>query len=182
MDRTQPARAPRRIVSVRAATLALFALFLVSGPAIAACSGAHPASTDGEMAAMPTMDSGRTTADVVSAVWDARPAYVSSHSATEEAYAFALASPEIVRWMPCYCGCGAMDHRSNLDCYFKKGVVGDKAVYEEHASYCDICVDITLKAKQLSASGLSPTMIRQVVDETFGGSGAPGTDTALPPT
>lgn len=196
MDRTQPARRARRIGPIRAASVALFALLLVSGPAFAACSGAHAtASSGGWGAAMPTMhgdvptiDAGPATAanaDMPMAgateAWGARPAYVRANAATEEAYAFALAHPQIVQWMPCYCGCAAMGHGSNLDCYYKHGQPGDKAVFEEHASFCDICVKITLKTKELNAEGRSLREIRQVIDQTFGGSAAPGTLTAQPP-
>jgi hypothetical protein len=114
------------------------------------------------------------------AVWAARPDYVRTNAATEEAYHFALQHPEIVQWMPCYCGCAAMGHGSNLDCYYKHGQPGDRAVFEEHASYCDICVQITLKAKQLTAQGVPLREVRQVIDQTFGGT-APGTHTDLPP-
>jgi hypothetical protein len=112
--------------------------------------------------------------------WAARPDYVRADPATEEAYAFALAHPRIVQWMPCYCGCEAMGHGSNLDCYFKHGQPGDRAAFEEHASFCDICVQITLKTKQLNAEGKSLREIRQIIDQTFGGS-APGTLTDQPP-
>ena len=107
--------------------------------------------------------------------------HVTANAATEEAYAFAIEHPQIVQWMPCYCGCEAMGHGSNLDCYFKAGVVSDRAQFEEHASFCDICVQITLKTKELRAQGRSLAEIRQIVDQTFGGSGAPGTLTAQPP-
>jgi len=30
-----------------------------------------------------------------------------------EAYRFAIANREILRWIPCYCGCGADGHTSN---------------------------------------------------------------------
>jgi uncharacterized protein with PCYCGC motif len=178
MDRTKPARSPRKVGPVRVAALALVALFLVSGPALAACSATHPES-GGSAAAMPTMHATQAPPAMTEAVWAARPEYVSSNPATEEAYAYALTHPQIVRWMPCYCGCGAMDHGSNLDCYFKRGTVGTAAVFEEHASFCEICVDITLMTKQLSESGQSLTQIRQAIDQTFGGSG-PGTDTPQP--
>jgi hypothetical protein len=73
-----------------------------------------------------------------------------------------------------------MGHGSNLDCYFeprRDGVIA----FEEHASYCDICVDITLRAKELAASGTPLATIRSVIDLEFGNSG-PGTDTAFPQT
>jgi hypothetical protein len=99
--------------------------------------------------------------------------------ATEAAYAYALHNPHVVRWFPCYCGCGGMGHRSNLDCYFKPSADGS-IVFEEHASYCDICVDITLRAGELIAGGMSLHDARAAIDAEFAGS-VPGTPTELPP-
>jgi hypothetical protein len=35
----------------------------------------------------------------------------------QEAYRYAVANPDVMRYMPCFCGCGAQGHTSNLDCY-----------------------------------------------------------------
>jgi hypothetical protein len=168
---------------------ALAILTVVVSPALAACSGAHPGLAGDPthvaatmQAAVPTaIPAAERTADAmtmpdVSALWATRPAFTGTNEATEIAYRYAVTHQEIVRWMPCYCGCGGMGHRSNLDCYLKPG--GE--AFEEHASYCDICVKITLTTKQLIDEGKSLTEIRQIVDQIWGGS-APGTPTGLPP-
>jgi hypothetical protein len=50
-----------------------------------------------------------------------------------EAYRFAIANRELLSTIPCYCGCGAMGHRNNLDCYIKS-VRPDGAIeFENHA-------------------------------------------------
>ena len=36
-----------------------------------------------------------------------------------EAYRFAIANREILRYIPCYCGCGKEGHTSNASCYLK---------------------------------------------------------------
>ena len=36
-----------------------------------------------------------------------------------EAYRFAIANSDILRYIPCYCGCGAEGHTSNASCYVK---------------------------------------------------------------
>jgi hypothetical protein len=118
--------------------------------------------------------------DAASKAWATRPAYVRQNARTEEAYAYAMASPQTLRWMPCYCGCGAMGHGSNLDCFFKPTRDGLVPSFEEHASYCDICVETALLAKQMSGDGASLRTIRDAIDARFGG-GAPGTPTELPP-
>jgi hypothetical protein len=121
------------------------------------------------------------TSAEVDAMWAARPAFVQTADArTQEAYAFAVARPDITDWMPCYCGCVAMEHRNNTDCFLKPRAVGITITYDEHASYCGICVDIALKAKSMAAEGRTLIEIRAAVDSQFGGS-APGTDTGLPP-
>jgi hypothetical protein len=133
---------------------------------------AHP-GTAGQVDGAPAADT------AAKAAWAARPAYVRQDPRTEEAYAYAMASPAVLRWMPCYCGCGAMGHGSNLDCFFKPTTTGVPA-FEEHASYCEICIDTALMAKQMTAQGHSLRAIREAVDATFGGA-APGTPTDLPP-
>jgi len=36
--------------------------------------------------------------------------------------------------IPCYCGCGAQGHRSNLDCYVKEIGPDGSIVFEPHAA------------------------------------------------
>ena len=66
-----------------------------------------------------------------SAVGEARRAYTlapesilpsdirQAPSDVREAYRFAIANREILRYIPCYCGCGAEGHTSNASCYVK---------------------------------------------------------------
>ena len=54
-------------------------------------------------------------------------------SKVREAYQFALANPELLKRIPCYCGCGSIGHTSNLDCYIKEVKSNGSAVFEEHA-------------------------------------------------
>jgi hypothetical protein len=153
-----------------------------STAATAATSGAT-AATSGATAATKQANGGMDGMDMspdAQVAWAARPAYVSGTSPrTEEAYAFALARPDVVQWMPCYCGCVAMHHRSNLDCFVKPDPNG-RIVFEEHASYCDVCVNIALLARQRLGEGRSLSEIRAEVDRTLT-TGAPGTPTELPP-
>ena len=119
----------------------------------------------------------------VSAAWAARPDYVTALPADwQGAYAFALARPDVLQWLPCYCGCGRMGHGSNLDCFFQRRADTETFTYEEHASFCAVCVETANLAQQLLQEGTPMGEIRAAVDARFGGSGAPGTDTALPPT
>jgi hypothetical protein len=122
------------------------------------------------------------TADEVTAAWGAQPDYVKAlPGAGKAAYAFALARPDVLQRLPCYCGCAGMEHRSNLDCFFQRREVKGTFAYEEHASFCDICVKTANMASDMLQKGSTMTQIRAAVDSTFGGGAAPGTDTPLPP-
>ena len=163
----------------RGGALLLVAFGLFVAPAVSGCAGqaADPTWTHAPVAVTPAAPAcDATTAQT--AAWAARPDYVRADARTEAAYAYALEAPEILQWMPCYCGCGGIGHGSNLDCYFEPNA-GGTIVFEEHASYCAICVDITLRTKQLANSGATLASIRTAIDTEFGGAG-PGTDTARP--
>lgn len=179
MSATTVPRARRRVRGL-GGSLAVLALAVLSGGALAGCSsssaGMSPATGGGAAAAeMQGMSAAASVA------WQDRPAYVFTASAsTQEAYRFALERPSVVDGMPCYCGCVEMDHRSNLDCFLKPRATGGPIAFEQHASFCDICVQIALRAKQLSSQGRTLSQVRQAIDQEFGGRG-PGTRTALPP-
>lgn len=53
---------------------------------------------------------------------------------TAEAYQFAVDNQDVLKYIPCYCGCGELDgHDSNLDCFIKSGS-GDNIVFDKHAA------------------------------------------------
>ena len=47
-----------------------------------------------------------------------------------EAYRFALANRETLRYIPCYCGCGEQGHTSNASCYFSDDSTPEKPVFD----------------------------------------------------
>lgn len=51
----------------------------------------------------------------------------------KEAYRFAIANPDVLSAFPCYCGCGAVDHHNNLDCYIKEIDADGTIEFENHA-------------------------------------------------
>jgi hypothetical protein len=85
----------------------------------------------------------------------------------QEAYQFNVANPDIMTQIPCYCGCGAMDHTSNYDCYVS-GVNADGSInFETHALGCSICVDITQDTMRLLKEGKSVDQVKAYVDQTY---------------
>ncbi|MEK7247607.1 MAG: PCYCGC motif-containing (lipo)protein [Chloroflexota bacterium] len=96
---------------------------------------------------------------------------------TQMAYRFAADRPDVMRWMVCYCGCGDHSgHKSALNCFIKDG----GREFDSHGADCQMCVNIALDAKAMTAEGRSLKDIRAYIDGKYGAIG-PGTDTPLPP-
>ena len=50
-----------------------------------------------------------------------------------EAYDFALARPDILSYIPCYCGCEGVGHTSNRDCFLHPQSTAASPRYDKHA-------------------------------------------------
>ncbi len=99
---------------------------------------------------------------------DGMPADVQAAPATvRQAYQFAVANPEPMQQIPCYCGCGQMGHTSNYACYVAGTDEDGKPIYDSHALGCSICVDITQDVMRLLRQGQTPKQIRAYVDQTY---------------
>ncbi len=87
--------------------------------------------------------------------------------AVQEAYQFASINPDLMKDIPCYCGCGDIGHTSNFDCYVSS--VDDKGniAFDNHALGCSICVDITQDVMRMLRDGKSPQEARTYVDATY---------------
>ncbi len=177
----------RLMLSRRTTAPALLAFTVLLGGTTAACSGTAPndaaVAGGGAAAVAAVVPSGNVvipTDAEIAAAWERRPEYVRALPEDwQAAYKFALARPDVIGWMPCNCGCGADGHRSNLDCFFDRRESGE-ITFQEHGSFCDICVETSNLAAKLLDEGKSMAEIRAAVDTTFGGGGH-STDTPLPP-
>lgn len=77
---------------------------------------------------------GDGSAQLAMAPESALPDFVrSAPTQVREAYRFAIANRELLSAFPCYCGCGSMGHRSNLDCYIKSVRADGSIEFENHA-------------------------------------------------
>jgi uncharacterized protein with PCYCGC motif len=47
-----------------------------------------------------------------------------------EAYRFAIANRDTLRYIPCYCGCGEQGHTSNASCYFQDSSTPENPVFD----------------------------------------------------
>ena len=99
---------------------------------------------------------------------DLMPSEVHSAPVTvQEAYQFNIANPDVMKDIPCYCGCGNIGHTSNYDCYVSEVDSGGNITFDNHALGCSICVDITQDVMRLLKDGKSPQEARAYVDGTY---------------
>ena len=99
---------------------------------------------------------------------DLMPAEVHAAAVTvQEAYQFNIANPEIMKEIPCYCGCGNIGHASNYDCYVSDVDDAGNISFDNHALGCSICVDITQDVMRMLKVGKSPQEARASIDATY---------------
>jgi hypothetical protein len=86
----------------------LQASLALGGVVLVGCSASDTSPGNGnELLAWPAKDR-----------WPAQ--FKSATSQVQEAYRFAVANQDVLQYFPCFCGCGANGHRSNLDCYVRE--------------------------------------------------------------
>ncbi|HKJ37764.1 MAG TPA: PCYCGC motif-containing (lipo)protein [Anaerolineales bacterium] len=99
---------------------------------------------------------------------DQMPAEVQSAPVTvQTAYQFNAANPDVMKDIPCYCGCGNIGHTSNYDCYVSNVDSNGVITFDNHALGCSICVDITQDVMRMLRDGKSPQDARAYVDATY---------------
>lgn len=91
----------------------------------------------------------------------------SAPASVRTAYQFALAHPDALENVPCYCGCGSIGHHSNLACYVKNMNENGKVVFDNHALGCSICVDIALDVMKMTEQGKPADQIRTQIVSAY---------------
>ena len=86
------------------------------------------------------------------------------------AYLFAAEHPEILSYVPCFCGCERGGHRGNEDCFVAaRDAKGDVTQWEPHGLECTVCIDVATEARQMYSSGASVRDIRAAVEKKWAG-------------
>jgi uncharacterized protein with PCYCGC motif len=84
------------------------------------------------------------------------------------AYTFAAEHPEVLGYVPCFCGCQRAGHRGNDDCFVAaRSASGDVTQWEPHGMECQICIDVAHKSEEMFKSGASVHEIRDAVDREW---------------
>ena len=133
--------------------LLLLIILLPFGSLLTGCSGSSNTSSSdpNQMAPMADMPAGIQKAPV----------------SVSNSYRFAVANPDPLKNVPCYCGCGAAGHTSNYSCYVKEVKPSGEVVFDLHALGCSICVDITQDVMKMTRDGKPPKEIRAAIDQTY---------------
>lgn len=137
----------------RRLTLLSLILLILLPAALSGCASDSPSSAD-------------TTEIKMAALSDMPDKVKESSVSVQDAYRFNVANPEIMKQIPCYCGCGDMGHTSNYACYVQDDSNG-KITFDGHALGCSICVDITVDTMRMLKDGKSVAEIKQAVDDTY---------------
>lgn len=90
------------------------------------------------------------------------PSFTFVSARTAEAYRIALTVPEVLEKVPCTCGCNRIGHKSDKDCF-----INPEGGFSDHASHCNICVDIAFDAFRWYRDGYSNKQIRKGIDAKY---------------
>ena len=106
--------------------------------------------------------------DLKMASMDGMPGDIkSAPSVVRQAYQFAAANPDVLKHIPCYCGCDDIGHTSNYACYISGVNENGQLSYDTHALGCSICVDITQDAMRLLRQGKPVGDIKTYIDQNY---------------
>ena len=97
-------------------------------------------------------------------------------------YDFAAQHPEILKYVPCYCGCGSQGHTANESCFVaRRDPKGNVLEWDTHGFGCAVCVDVARESMQMYTSGADVHSIRAAIERKWTPGNAAGkTPTPMP--
>ena len=99
-----------------------------------------------------------------------------------QVYEFAARHPEVLQYVPCYCGCENVGHKANHDCFVKtRAADGRVTQWDSHGMGCEVCLGVGRRAMALFNQGMSVPAIRAAIDREFGSHYPSHTPTPNPP-
>jgi hypothetical protein len=99
----------------------------------------------------------------------------------QAAYEFAARHPEVLQYVPCFCGCERGGHAGNHDCFVRSRDDNGKVTWDSHGYGCAICIDVAYSAMQMFNSGASTSQIRTAIDQKYASRFPTSTPTPKPP-
>ncbi|MFB5087472.1 PCYCGC motif-containing lipoprotein [Psychrobacillus sp. PGGUH221] len=113
---------------------------------------------------------------------DVLPTFLDSQSEDMKlVYQAAAKANDILKWMPCYCGCGdSAGHMSNFNCFVQEIKENGEVVWDDHGTRCAACLEIAVMSINMTQEGKSLVEIRNAIDEAYKEGYATPTDTPMP--
>lgn len=97
-------------------------------------------------------------------------------------YEFAAQYPEVLGYVPCYCGCESNGHTDNDTCFVKRrDAKGNVLEWEPHGFGCNVCIDVGLEAMRMYRSGADVASIRTAIERKWTPTSHTKTPTPMPP-
>lgn len=85
-----------------------------------------------------------------------------------QVYEFAARHPEVLQYVPCYCGCEREGHSANHSCFVKsRASDGRVTEWDSHGVGCAICLQVGYDAMTLFNAGSKPPAIRDAIDRKY---------------
>jgi hypothetical protein len=104
-----------------------------------------------------------------------------SMAVLQQVYEFAAKHPEVLQYVPCYCGCERVGHTANHSCFVKaRAADGRVTEWDSHGMGCAVCIDVAREAMTLFNSGSRPAAIRDAIDKKYAASYPSSTPTPRP--
>jgi hypothetical protein len=100
----------------------------------------------------------------------------------QQIYMAAAQHSDLLKWIPCYCGCAdSAGHKSNMQCFYKEIRKDGSIVWDDHGTRCGTCLEIAAISIVKKQEGASTLEIRKFIDEKYGnGNYAKPTPTPMP--
>ena len=91
-----------------------------------------------------------------------------SAAVLQQVYEFAARHPEVLQYVPCYCGCERVGHTANHSCFVKsRAADGRVTEWDSHGMGCAVCIDVARESMTLFNSGAKPKAIREAIDRKY---------------
>lgn len=85
-----------------------------------------------------------------------------------ESYKIAGANRELLKSIPCFCGCGdSAGHLHNGNCFIKEELEDGSIVWDDHGTRCGVCMEIAIVSSKLKEAGKTTLEIREYIDSAY---------------
>lgn len=103
------------------------------------------------------------------------PQFLDNHAEEMQIIYRAVAEhQELLEHIPCYCGCGeSVNHSHNYHCFIYENKNDGSVVWDDHATRCQICLDIAAESIIEYNDGKTIDEVRMFIEEKYEGQGFP---------